>query len=226
MPRSSAGGANPGRCLMAAFCFAAVLRPSYADQLDAAFLPYAVTLDMGSWQGNAIYIGKGRFLTAAHLVGRIWFTEPKVVIGPQELPARVIKEGSPRGIDLALLTIEERLLPMRLRMRRIQLCNRPPWPGEDVVTVTPKAVAHSRVMSPERLPPGLRRLASVIGNVATTGNSGSGVFDVRQRCLLGIITEKISQYGPGAGPDAVHDIAKFFVPASAIVNFLPAGFRF
>jgi hypothetical protein len=32
----------------------------------------------------------------------------------------------------------------------------------------------------------------VIKDVATTGNSGSGVFDLGQKCLLGIMSRKIS----------------------------------
>jgi hypothetical protein len=32
----------------------------------------------------------------------------------------------------------------------------------------------------------------VISDVATTGNSGSGVFDAGQKCLLGIMSRKIT----------------------------------
>ena len=42
------------------------------------------------------------------------------------------------------------------------------------------------------------RFGTVIGDVATTGNSGSGVFDAANLCLLGIISRKIS-VGPAAG---------------------------
>jgi hypothetical protein len=214
--------------LPAAFLFALLLHPSYADQQDETFFAYAVNIDMPSWRGNGIYIGKGLFLTAAHVVGRGWLTRPKIVIGGQTYPTRVVKEGSPGGTDLTLLAVEESLLPMRLRMRRNPLCTAPPRPGQEVVTVVPEAVVHSHIISPERLPPDLRKRTSVIGDVATTGNSGSGVFDARQKCLLGIMSQKISQSHTRAdtGEVEVHDIAKYFVPASAIVGFMPPEFRF
>ena len=93
--------------------------------------------------------------------------------------------------------------------------------------MVPEAVVHSHIISPARLPPDLRNRTSVIGDVAITGNSGSGVFDARQKCLLGIMSQKISQSRTraGTGEVEVHDIAKYFVPASTIDNFMPAEFR-
>lgn len=214
--------------LAAAFLFALFLQPSYADQQDETFLVYAVNIDMPSWRGNGIYIGKGLFLTAAHVVGRGWLTRPKIVIGGQQYPTRVVKEGSSDGTDLTLLAVEESLLPMRLRLRRNPLCTTAPWPGQEVVTVVPEAVVHSHIISPERLPMDLRKFTSVIGDVATTGNSGSGVFDAHKKCLLGIMSQKFSQSRTRAGTGKVelHDIAKYFVPAPTIAAFMPAEFRF
>jgi hypothetical protein len=202
-------------------------QPLYADQQDETFLIYAVNIAMPTWQGNGIYLGKGLFLTAAHVVGRGWWTRPKIVIEGQTYPTRVVKEGSSGGIDLALLAVEESLLPMRLRLRRNPLCTVSPRPGQEVITVVPEAVVHSHIMSPERLPPDLRKFTSVIGDVATTGNSGSGVFDPRQKCLLGIVSQKISQSLTRAdtGKVEIHDIAKYFIPASTIAAFMPAEFR-
>jgi hypothetical protein len=213
--------------LAAAFLFAIPFHPSHADEQDEGFLVYAVNIEMPSWRGNGIYIGKGLFLTAAHVVGRGWLTRPKIVIGSQQYPTTVVKEGSPTTTDLTLLAVDESLLPMRLRLRRNPLCSAPPWPGEEVVTVVPQAVVHSYILSPERLPKDLRKFTSVIGDVATTGNSGSGVFDARKKCLLGIMSQKFSQSRVRA--DSVkaelHDIAKYFVPASTIAVFMPAEFR-
>lgn len=213
--------------LAAAFLSALPLQPSYANEQDKGFLVYAVNIEMPSWQGNGIYIGKGLFLTAAHVVGRAWLTKPKIVIGGQQYPTRVVKEGSPTGTDLTLLAVDESLLPMRFRLRRNPLCTAPPWPGEEVVTVVPQAVVHSYILSPERLPKDLRRFTSVIGDVATTGNSGSGVFDARKKCLLGIMSQKFSQsrVRTDSGKVELHDIAKYFVPASTIAVFMPAEFR-
>jgi hypothetical protein len=214
--------------LAAAFVFALFLQPSYADQQDETFLVYAVNIDMPSWRGNGIYVGKGLFLTAAHVVGRGWLTRPKIVIGDQTYPTRVVKEGSSGGTDLTLLAVEESLLPMRLQLRRNPLCSAPPRPGQDVVTIVPEAAVHSHIISPDRLPPDLRKYTSVIEDVATTGNSGSGVFDPRQKCLLGIMSQKFStsRTRPDTGEVEVHDIAKYFVPASVIAAFMPPDFRF
>jgi Trypsin-like peptidase domain len=212
--------------LLVTIClFTLGLRPSYADQQDETFQFYAVNIDMRAWRGNGIYIGKGLFVTAAHVVGRSWFTRPKIVIGSQIYPTRVVKEGSSGDTDLTLLGVEEALLPMRLQLRRNPFCSATPRPGQEVVTVTPEAVVHSHIIAPERLPPALRKFTSAIADVATTGNSGSGVFDVRQKCLLGIITQKISLPRANTGPIEAHDIAKYFIPASIIAAFMPAEFR-
>jgi hypothetical protein len=219
--------------LTAILLFTFFFQPGYAAQQDESFLVYAINIDMhswrtlDSWRGDGIYIGKGLFLTAAHVVGRSWLTRPEIVIAGQKYPTRVIKEGSSSGIDLTLLAVDEQLLPMRLRLRKNPLCTAPPRPGQDVVTVTPEAVVHSRILSPARLPANLRDRTSVIGDVATTGNSGSGVFDARQKCLLGIISQKIWQSRPraGSGGEEVHDIAKYFVPAATIDTFMPAEYR-
>jgi hypothetical protein len=214
--------------LAAATLLAFWMQPLYADQLDDTFLVYAVNITMPTWNGNGIYLGKGLFLTAAHVIGRGWLTRPKIVIGGQTYPTRVVKEGSSGGIDLALLAVDESLLPMRLRLRRNPLCASSPRPGQEVITVVPEAVVHSHIVSPERLPPDLKKFTSVIGDVATTGNSGSGVFDPRLKCLLGIVSQKFSQTltRAGTGKVEVHDIAKYFIPASTIAAFLPAEFRF
>jgi hypothetical protein len=204
--------------------------PSSAENADNSLLAYAVNVHrtpVQSWPGYGIFMGNGIFITAAHVVGRGWLTRPKVVIGGQEYPTRVVKEGSLEETDLTLLSVEESLLPMRLRLRRNSLCKEPPRPGEQVVTVIPERTVRSYILSPERLPIGVRRFSTVIADVAQTGNSGSGVFDAQQRCLLGIMSRKISQSRTRAdtGKTETHDIAKYFVPASEIAAFLPADLR-
>jgi hypothetical protein len=212
----------------AVLLFILVLQASPLHAQDESLLVYAVNLEMRSWRGNGIYLGKGLFLTAAHVAGRTWLTRPTVVIGDQKFPTRTVKEGSIDGVDLTLLAADENLLPMRLQLRRNRLCSTPPWPNEEVVTIVPEAAVHSYVIAPERLPPDVRKFDTVIRDVATTGNSGSGVFDARQKCLLGIMSKKISQSRTrrDTGETEVHDIAKYFVPASTIAAFLPAEFRF
>ena len=177
---------------------------------------------MQTWPGYGIYLGKGLFITAAHVVGRAWMTRPKVVIAGQEYPTSVVKEGSLESTDLTLLSIDENLLPMRLRLRRNTLCKEPPFPGEQVVTVVPEGVVRSHIVAPERLPPNVRRYSTVIADVARTGNSGSGVFDAQHRCLLGIMSRKLTQsrIQRDTGKTETIDIAKYFVPASEIAAFL------
>lgn len=203
--------------------------PARPQDLDDSLLSYAVNVHrtpVQSWPGYGIYLGKGTFITAAHVVGRAWLTRPKVVIAGQEYPTSVVKEGSFEGTDLTLLSIDENLLPMRLRLRRNKLCKEPPRPGEQVVTVIPEGVVSSHVIAPSQLPVGVRKFSTAIADVANTGNSGSGVFDAQRRCLLGIMSRKISQSRtqPLTGKTETRDIAKYFVPASEIAAFLPADF--
>jgi len=204
--------------------------PSRAEPPDDSLLVYAVNVHrtpMQTWgPGYGIYLGKGLFITAAHVVGRGWLTRPKVAIDGREYPTSIVKEGDFETTDLTLLSIEQSLLPMRLRLRTNSLCKDPPWPGEEVITIVPEAAVHSHVISPAKLPMDVRKFSTVIGDVATTGNSGSGVFDAKNRCLLGIMSRKISlsQMKVGAAKPEIHDVAKYFVPASAISAFLPADF--
>ena len=204
-----------------------LISPSSAENLDDSLLVFAVNVHrtpVQTWPGYGIYLGKGLFLTAAHVVGRAWMTRPKVVIAGMEYPTRVVKEGSFEGTDLTLLSIDENLLPMRLRLRKNTLCKAAPFPGEQVVTVVPEGVVRSHVIAPDRLPLGVRKFNTVIADVARTGNSGSGVFDAQKQCLLGIMSRKISQSRTRTdnGKAETVDIAKYFVPAAEIAAFLPA----
>jgi hypothetical protein len=202
-----------------------------AENPDDSLLVYAVSIHLSSatqdWSGYGIYLGKGLIITAAHVVGHAWMTKPTVVIGGQEYQARTIKEGNFEHTDLTLLGVEEERLPASLRLRRNPLCSQVPWPGENVITVVPEGTARSRIISPARLPIGARQFGTVIGDVAGTGNSGSGVFDANRRCLLGIMSRKISQKRTiRGGKSETYDIAKYFVPASTIADFIPAGLKF
>ena len=197
-----------------------------AEDTDQSLPIFAVSINRSgnSRWGTGIYLGKGLILTASHVVGRNPFNQPKVTIAGQDLPANVLKQGSFERSDLALLKIDEKTLPTGLRLRRISLCKAPPWPGEDVVTVIPEETVHSHVMSPKELPLEARRFNTIISDVARTGNSGSGVFDSAKKCLLGIMSRKITESRTVAGSSEKqsYDLAKYFVPASAIAEFLPA----
>lgn len=221
-----------GRLLAAAVIFLFSCQASYAESTDDSLLIYAVNIHqtpMQSWgPGYGIYLGRGLFITAAHVAGRTWLTRPKVSIQGQEFPTTVVKEGSLETTDLTLLSVQEDRLPLRLRMRRNPICKDAPRPGAEVVTVVPEETVRSHILAPEKLPINVRRFSTVISDVARTGNSGSGVFDVQHRCLMGIMSRKITQSLPrkDTGKIETRDIAKYFVPASTIADFIPADQRF
>jgi len=182
------------------------------------------------WPGYGIYLGNGLVVTAAHVPGNVVFTRPHVIIGGVDLPAALVKQGAFEETDLTLLSVDSAKLPIRLQMRRMPLCRRPPYPGEAVVTAVPEGVAASRVLPPTVIPKDMRgRFGTVIGDVATTGNSGSGVFDAWNECLLGIMSRMISVKLRSArfgAPVRTVGIAKYFVPANEIRAFIPANVSF
>ena len=180
-----------------------------------------------AWPGYGMYLGAGLVLTAAHVPGQVAETKPHVVIAGQDLPAALVKQGSLDDIDLTLLSVDSTKLPVRLQMRRTPLCERPSYSGEAVIVAIPEGTASSHVLPPAAVPKDLRgRFNTVIGDVATTGNSGSGVFDARDQCLLGIISRKISigiRENISSAPVRMKDIAKYFVPVRDIKAFFPAN---
>ena len=180
-----------------------------------------------SWPGYGVYLGDGLVLTASHVPGPFARFQPHVVVGGQDFPTSLVKEGTLDTFDLTILRFDPSTLPMRLRLRRTPLCERDPEPGEAVVVATPEGVARSRVLPPAGIPPEFRARfgGSAIPDVATTGNSGSGVFDAWKQCLLGIVSRKFTIELKSTPPRKV-DVAKYFVPAQDIRAFLPPGVTF
>jgi hypothetical protein len=216
------------------FCLvAASLLPlgfAYAEPTDDSLRIYAVNIIQDppqSWTGYGIYLGKGLVITAAHVMGSATHTNPSVRIAGMDLPANSVKEGSFERVDLTLLSIDERKLPIYLQMRRLSLCENQPWPGEPVIVAVPGGTARSHVMLPALLPANVqKKFSTVISDVATTGNSGAGVFDAGQKCLLGIMSRKITvRPNTATGKAEEKDIAKYFVPASTILAFIPTEYR-
>jgi hypothetical protein len=125
-------------------------------------------------------------------------------------------------VDLSLLLVDEEKLPASIGLIRMQLCEAPPWPGDPVIVVDAVSAAQSHIVSPQFLPFTSRsKFSTLIGDVATTGNSGSGVFDPNRKCLLGIMSRKFTSHTTGGDKD----IAKYFVPAVAIRDFMSAELR-
>ena len=219
-----------GNLRLSGFVFALTLAAcgnALAQSTDDSLRIYAVNIIQDppqSWTGYGIYLGKGLVLTAAHVVGSAARTKPSVRIAGMDLPAHAIKEGNLERVDLTLLAIDEQKLPVYLQMRRMSLCENQPWAGEPVIVAIPEGTARSQIMLPALLPAKVqKRFPTVIRDVATTGNSGSGVFDAGQKCLLGIMSRKIT-----VRLNTAHekDIAKYFVPASTIRAFIPTEYRF
>jgi hypothetical protein len=224
MPRFTIG-------LVLATAALASLGFAHAQPTDDSLRLYAVNIVQDPpqpWPGYGIYLGKGLVITAQHVVGSAARTNPSVRIAGMDLLAKPIKEGSLGQVDLTLLSIDEHKLPIYLQMRRMPLCEKAPWPGEPVIVAVPEGTARSHVMSPRLLPYNMRRrLPTLISDVASTGNSGSGVFDAGNKCLLGIMSRKIYVPANSADPESKEkDIAKYFVPASTIRAFIPSDYRF
>jgi hypothetical protein len=187
--------------------------------------------------GYGIYLGQRAVITAAHVMGSwpSFISNPRVLIADQELPAKIIKKGSFETTDLALLSIDEKRLPISLRLRRNPLCKRPPHAGENVIVVLSYGTVRSKVILPQLLPRQYRaNFDTFINDVPIAGGSGAGVFRAEGKCLLGILSSKISKYNYRIENGRLvrnlarntSDIARHFVPASEIAEFLPAEFRF
>ena len=213
---------------------AAHLSSAQAQSVDDELRVYAVNVVKTpplekQFTGFGIYLGKGMVLTAAHVVGH-WpaITRPRVIMAGLDLPAQVSKIGALEDTDLALLSIDEAQLPLSLRLRRNPICRERAPVGTYVIVTYPERTARSQVISPLLIAPQYRaRLGSLI---AEPQGSGSGVFHAERRCLLGIMSQKVRkydyrrQYGRLITLDAGY--AGYFVPASAIADFIPPELRF
>jgi hypothetical protein len=191
--------------------------PLHAQSSDDDLKVYAVGIYnvvplKTPFSGFGIYLGNGAFITAAHVVGR-WsiFLNPRILIAGKELPAEVMKKGSFEQTDLALLSVDETLLPVSLLLRRNPLCKRPPAAGASVIVVYPERTVRSQII--------WTRFGSLIKDAQ---GSGSGVFDAERKCLLGIMSAAVSAHDNRGQSERLG----YFVPASKIADFLPAEFRF
>ena len=179
--------------------------------------------------GYGIYLGNGKVITAAHVVGH-WpaVTRPRVLIGGQDLPAQVLKIGSLETVDLALLSIDQSQLPASLQLRRNPLCKTFPPVRAKMVVVYPNRTVATQIFSPQFIAPQYR--ASHSSLIKEEQSSGSGVFSAEQQCLLGIISQKVRKYifrrEYGRLLASANGYAGYFVPASAIAEFIPPEVRF
>ena len=219
--------------ILVAFAHTAV--PSHAQNWDDDLEVYAVNVVKTAplekqFTGYGIYLSDGMVITAAHVVGH-WaeLTNPRVLVAGLDLPAKVIKQGSFETTDLALLSVDKERLPTSLRLRRNPLCKEVPTAGMNVVIVYPNRTVRSRIISPLLIPPQYRaRFGTAL--ITEAQGSGSGVFQADKKCLLGIISGKVTKFKyrklNGRIVTEKNGFAGFFVSASTIANFLPAEFKF
>jgi Trypsin-like peptidase domain len=208
-------------CLATA-CFAPVDSKA-ADQKESGgpWLATVAIIRNEEQPGSGVYLGSGLIITAAHLTAVD--AKMSVRIAGIALPATVLKQGSAEDIDLSILLVDEQKLPANIRLPRMQLCEAPPWPGDPVIVVDDKRASRSHIISPKVLRFTLRtKFSTLIGDVANTGNSGAGVFDPNRKCLLGIISGKFTSH---AAEEGDKEIAKYFVSAAVIRDFMPADLR-
>jgi hypothetical protein len=184
------------------------------------------------FSGYGVYLGQNAIITAAHVVGH-WaiLSNPTVLIGGAEISAKVIKKGSFPQLDLALLVAADSALPLNLQLRQNPLCKQTPPVGTSVIVVSPERTERSQIISPQIIPARYRSHFGALINEPHA--SGSGVFDAESKCLLGIMSAAVSkQYDFRTVPDKLYfgqrwdRSAGYFVPASAITNFIPAHLRF
>lgn len=212
----------------------ALASPSPPQLSDDALRVYAVNVVKTPpletpFVGYGIYLGQGIVVTAAHVVGH-WpsLTHPTVRIAGQDFPTKILKEGSFQKTDLALLAVDATKLPVSLQQQRDPLCKAAPRVGMEVIDVLPQRVSRAHVISPLSIAPELRhQFASLID---TPQDSGSGLFDPKRRCLLGIVSAKIMKYSYQSTATGVTakpiGFAGYFVPASQILRFIPQNLHF
>ena len=167
--------------------------------------------------GYGIYIGQGLVLTASHVVGRVpGYSSPRVVIAGKDLPAKVLKQGAPEHTDLALLSVDQTLLPISLQLRRAPLCRFPLQVGMQVVVVYPERTVRSQIISPLQIPKEYRSKFPTLIN--DSQGSGSGVFSADKKCLIGIMSARVTKFAyqgtKGAMTMRENGYAGYFVPAS------------
>ena len=136
--------------------------------------------------------------------------------------------GSLEDTDLALLAINEALLPVSLGLRRNPLCKTTAPFGAKALVVYPQRTVATRIISPIFIAPKYRAKFSSL--ISEPQSSGAGVFLAERHCLLGIISMKVQKYNYrrqyGRLVASTTGYAGYFVPASAIADFIPPEFRF
>lgn len=176
---------------------------------DAAGIPGTAVFAVMSrpdqaWRSYAIHLGGGVVITPAHVAGDGGTLQ--FVVDHVAIRASAAFAGDPGRLDLTVLLAED--LPATAAS--IAICSTDGRPEQDVIVVSDK-VASSALVSARlaaRLARGGLARHRFVTTVSGIGPSGSAVVDPRQRCLLGMITHRITENGK--------EIARAYLPASVI----------
>ena len=207
-------------CLAVTLLATFIAKGTDRKESEIPWIATAAIVRDGGTTGSGVYLKSGLVITAAHLTDIN--AKMSVHIAGVGLPAKVLKQGSLEDADLTLLLVDEEKLPPKVKLPQMQLCEAPPWPGDPVIVVDATHATRSHIISPKVLSFTQRiKFSTLIGDVAATGNSGSGVFDESRKCLLGIMSRKFTFHTT----EGDKDVAKYFVSAATIRDFMPAEFR-
>lgn len=173
--------------------------------------------------GAAVHIGRGRFVTAAHLVDGTQpllhdciagAAPPWVRFQGEDRPAELLRAGQADlragpgtvyvdGRDIALL----RVAGLPPDAPALGLCRTPPRPGLPVRLVTPRRLAESRVSGLMEETDTLHGGYAELPLRLEPGESGGAVIDPARNCLAGLVSHRT-------------ETRSRFVPASILRDFL------
>jgi len=235
------GNALPNVSRRLILLLAAVLFPDLSHGATthpaAGLEPYAVRMLRGPGingtfhdSGAGIYLGNGLILTAAHVAGKPT-AESSLLAGFPfgNVLAVFVKAGEFDDVDATLVSVDATEFPVDMQgLKPLTLCADAPVPGQAVIVVAPGSISESHIISNDVLngllaPEVAEKLSTLIADVYTTGNSGTGVFDKATHCLMGIMSRKIERvrtsYAELIPKKSVAPVAKYFVSANLIRSF-------
>ena len=213
---------NPYRVHMV-FIILLLLILSYDSPYIAIYSRYVVMIKANDKEwgwSSGIYLGKGFVLTAAHVIGGS--VKADILAASAFIPGEVVKNGDYDEDDVSLIRIDPSLLPPSIRSApNVLLCKSMIPIGREVVVVDEHGSVLSNTVAPDALPNGVKwKLSSLIEDVEHSGNSGSGVFDPEENCLLGIMSRRIKwQIKLDNDGSSAYKYLKYFVPSDQIKSF-------
>jgi S1-C subfamily serine protease len=180
----------------------------------------------GVFLGTAgVFLGTGVVLTSARVIDP-GGSSVSVRLDDAQVSAKVIKTDSSDDVNLSLVSVKLSNSPLKVQMRRVQLCGTLPYVGEPVIVAGLETNLATTIASPMVLPPELRqKFATILAAEGNTENFGAGVYDAVKRCLLGIMSGKYSGSDWKIDESPEHAVS-YFVPASTIRRFIPTWLRF